>query len=498
MMILKRPLKSIVTHASPVLSRFQKVFIGIAAIGLGVLLGSLFRSSETAELTVSVLGILVVMLIIVNKPLDGVLIWLMFTPFVETVINIPMGAGIPDLEFSRFIIAFLMIFMLARAAIGMFRFARIGLAEVCIVATTIGIMASAPLALDPKGVVQMAITMHFGPLIVYFFAKNLVRNREDLHKLLLAMVILGLAVAVYAIYEHSTGNILFVQKEKGPEAFDTSYTESLQMIRGLLGRASNFARVFTSTIPLAFYLFFESKPVIRKILLVGMLAVQAYGLFLTYNRSSWYALLLSLAIIQFLYPQFRKVFLVIVFVAALTLWVTWEQVSESAVVEERVNSKVSTMEGRESRWTAGYNMWLVKPVRGWGFGHYAEKSGSFRTDGKHGNFAAIENDYLHILVGSGLIGFLPYLIFLLLPLVNSLRLFFRARAPGWSGFVKPEVIAVYWGVMLSFLIGSYSQIQTQPIVKLLPFALAGAVIGTHERWLRGSTVKTVLEDTHDA
>jgi O-antigen ligase len=154
------------------------------------------------------------------------------------------------------------------------------------------------------------------------------------------------------------------------------------------------------------------------------------------------------------------------------------------VVNERVNSKVSTLEGRQARWAAGYNMWLAKPVWGWGFGQYEEQSGRFRTDGMHTNLSAIENDFLHILVGSGLIGFLPYLLFLLIPLVNSLRLFFKARAPDWSGFIEPQIVVVYWAVILSFLIGSYTQIQTRSIVKLLPFALAGAVVGTHERWLR--------------
>ena len=80
---------------------------------------------------------------------------------------------------------------------------------------------------------------------------------------------------------------------------------------------------------------------------------------------------------------------------------------------------------------------------------------------------------------------MPYLLFLLVPLVNSVRLFFKARAPNWSGFIKPETIAVYWVVILAFAIGSYTQIQTQVVVKMIPFVTAGAVVGTHERWLLG-------------
>ncbi len=492
MIALQRPLKSVVRQGLQFLSKLKWILIGTIIIGIGILLGYLIHSPGTAELTISIVVILVVMLIIINNPLNGVLALLMFTPFIETWVNIPMGAGIPDMSFSRFTVAFLAIFMLARAAIGKFHFAPIGLVDVCIIAATLGIMVSAPLSTRPTNVLQTAITMHFIPLALYFFAKNLVQNKDDLHRLFLAIVILGFAAALYAIYEQATGDILFLPKDRSLSDVQRAtgyYGHGLRIIRGLLRSSANFGRVLACTIPITFYLFFENKSIHRKVLLVGMLAVQSYGLFLTYNRTSWYSLLISLFIIQFFYPQFRKVYFVIVLVAAVGLWATWEQVNESTVVQERVNSKVSTLEGREVRWQAGYNMWRVKPIRGWGFGRYQTESGRFRTDGDSRNIQAIENDFLHILVASGLIGFLPYLLFLLTPLINSLRLFFRARVPDWPGFVKPETITIYWAIILSFAMGSYTQIQTEFMVKMIPFVVAGAVVGSHEHLLHGSKHK---------
>ena len=496
MTVLERPLRSAISRELQfTLSKVKGLLIGIAIVGLGMLLGYLVYLPETAELTISVLVVLIVMLIIIHNPLNGILLLLTLTPFIESWVNIPMGAGIPDLSFSRFTVAFLAIFMLARAAIGRFRFARIGLVEICIIATTFGIMVCAPLSVHPKGVLQTAITMHFIPLALYFFAKNLVQNKDDLHKLFLVIAIFGFVAALYAIYEQTTGNILFLPKGKllwVAEYRSGYYGHGLRIIRGLLGGGGDFGRVLGSTIPITFYLFLENKRATRKALLAGMIAAQFYGIFCTYNRTSWYALLLSLFVLQFFYPQFRKVFLVIVLIAVVALWATWAQVNESTVVEERVSSKVSTLEGRQARWQAGFNMWRAKPVRGWGFGRYQTEAGRFRTDGVRKNFGngAIENDYLHILVASGLIGFLPYLLFLLTPLVNGVRLFFRARASGWPGFVKPETMAVYWTIILSFAIGSYTRIQTQALVKMIPFAVAGAVVGSHEGWLRGSRAKT--------
>jgi len=495
MTAFERPLKSTILQRLRFPSKIKGILIGIAITNLGILLGYLLYTPDTAELTISILAILLIMLIIINNPLNGVLALLMLTPFIETWINIPMGAGLPDMSFSRFTVAFLAIFVLARAAIGKFHFAKASLVEICIIATTLGIMVSAPLSVRPKGVLQMAITMHFIPLSLYFFAKNLVRNRDDLHKLFLVITVLGFVAASYAIYEQTTGNILFLEKGESLSYAQHAtgyYGHGLRIIRGLLGSSANFGRVLACTIPITFYLFFENKSASRKVLLMGMIAVQSYGIFLTYNRTSWYSLLISLSIIQFFYPQFRKVYLVIVLIAAVVLWATWDQVNESTVVQERVNSKVSTLEGRDARWQAGYNMWRAKPIRGWGFGRYQTESGRFRTDGDTRNFQAIENDYLHILVGSGLLGFLPYLLFLLIPLLNSLRLFFRTRASDWSGFVKPETVTMYWAIILSFAMGSYAQIQTELVVKMIPFAVAGAVVGSHTHLLHCLQAKNVL------
>jgi O-antigen ligase len=479
-----RSLRSAIISGLDILIEFRFPLIGLVAVGLGVSFSYLIDSSGGAWLLISIIAVVAVLFIVISNPLHGVLVWLFFMVFFESWVEIPMGAGIPDLSFSRFTIAFLSISLLAKAAIGKFRFARIGLAEVCILATPIGIMMAALQSIDPnpKGVIQVSIAMHFTPLVMYFFAKNLVQNRNDLHKVFWAIALLGFVSGTCAVYEYATGNILFVAKDRYIGAL---YRETLniRIIRGVMGSTGNMGRALAACIPVTFYLFLERKKNdIGRILLIVMLIAQFYGIYVAMARAPWYALLLGLFIMQFFYPRFRRLFYVIVFVAAIVLWATWDQVSEGDAAD-RVNDKASTLEGREVRWQAGYNMWRVKPIRGWGFGRYKEESGRFRTDGESRNCSAIENDYLYILVGSGLIGFLPYLTFLLAPLVNSLRLFFKARALDWSGFIKPETLTVYWAVILCLAITSYSAIQTQVVIKLMTFAVVGAVVGTHEHLL---------------
>ena len=492
-MILSRSPKPMITQALHALFRARKVFTGLAIIAFGALLGYLFSlSREANELTISVLVLVTLMVITISRPLNGLLTLLAFHAFVESWIEIPLGAGVPDLSFGRFAIAFLVVFMLAQAAIAKFRFAPISLTDVCIVLVPIGVAISAPLSVNPITVLQEAITIHFGTLSMYFLAKNLVRDKDDLRKLLLVIAIVGLLVSMYVIYEVKTGNVWFVSK--GRQVGHNLYRSDsgIRIIKGLLSTGGN-GRALALAIPITFYLFFEHKKVGWRIFLVGILAVQFYGLLLTYNRTSWYSLLISLFVLQFFYPQFRKVFLALVLVSVMVLWATWDQVNESQAAD-RVNDENSTLEGREERWKAGFNMWKVEPIRGWGTGRYERESGRFRTDGLKKNFRAIENDYLDIMVNSGLIGFLPYLIFLLVPLVSSVRLFLRARSPGWAGSIKPETIAVYWCIMIPFLVGSYTAVQNGDVVKMFTFAVAGAVVGSHEHLLR--ITKTASRQRH--
>jgi O-antigen ligase len=255
------------------------------------------------------------------------------------------------------------------------------------------------------------------------------------------------------------------------------------------------------SVPVTLYLFLEADTHrIPKPLFLVMLLAQFYGIIVAMSRAPWYALLIALFVMQFTYPKFRKLFIIIAFLAAIVLAATWNQVTDSDVAL-RVGDKNSTLEGRQGRWAAGANMWRARPIRGWGFGRYEQESGRFRTDGSKMNLSAVENDYLHILVSAGLIGFLPYAITLLAPLINSLRLLWKMRSPSdssrrdssrrdssrcWTGFIGKETIAVYGAVLICFAITSYTAAADSAGLRLIVFTVAGTVVGTHEHLLRGT------------
>ena len=171
--------------------------------------------------------------------------------------------------------------------------------------------------------------MYLTPLVMYFFAKNLVRDKKDLHKLFLIIALFGFVAGAYAAYEHATGNVLFLPR--GRDVSDRLFREALgiRIIRGLMDGAGNMGRILATAIPLTLYLSLERKKTdLRRIALAGMLVVQFYGIVIAMSRTPWYALLIALFTMQFFYPQFRKAFLVIGVVVAVVIGVTWDQVSQ--------------------------------------------------------------------------------------------------------------------------------------------------------------------------
>lgn len=463
------------------------ILITFLAIGLGVMFGYLSDNTETAQLILSIICILLLLVIIVRAPLLGMIVWLFFMVFIDSWVEIPMGRGIPDLSFSRFAIALLFVFLLAQGAIGKFRFVPLSWSEVFIVLTVAGIASAAPLTpgRGAIGVIQWSITMHFTPLIIYFFAKNLVKNRSDMTWVFMAIALLGFVSGLYTIYEYTTGDVLFLPKDKQAFRFFRGRDENgIRLIVGIMGGSGQMGRALAATIPVTFYLFLERRQLdIRKLFLAFMLVIQFVGIIIPLSRTPWLALILALLVMQFFYPQFRKVFAVIAFVGLIVVWGTWDQVSQTQAAS-RLGTNEESLVGREVRWETGLNMLRARPIRGWGFGRFEDISGRFRTDGSRQNFDAVESDYLHLAVGGGLIALIPYLMFMAILISYSLRLYFKARAPNWQGFIKPETLTVFWAVMICLMVTSYTAKQVQPVIKLMTFAVAGSIVGTHEIYLR--------------
>lgn len=459
----------------------KTLWLALGTTGLGALLG-LAMATSLWELTVSIVGILVQFVVTAVNPLNGLLLWMVSSPFGDLYISISLGASLPDLSPTRFCVVFLLSLLLAQTAIRKRTLVPSTATDVAAVLFMAGLGLS--IINEHSGwykVAQEIFDNYYVPLLVYFFAKNLVSSRRDVDKVLGMVLSFGLYAALYAIYEVQTENILFTRGE----VFFTQYKDSgLHVLRGLLGRSDHFGALFSMVIPVSFYLYIKARTLAKKGLYGIALGVLFIGIFFTYKRTAWIALIAILFLIQWFYPQFRRLFFAILLVFLVVLAVTWNSVSQSVIVTDRINSKVSTVEGRTDGWNAAIALWARQPIFGYGFGTFrtvAEKEGV--------DDAALENEHLSILFGAGLLGFLPYVAWLALLLRDSIRLFRKSRqGEGEKPYVEWELICIFWGVLLAYLINYSASTAGVFPVTMVFYLLIGALVGSQARFLASSRV----------
>ena len=78
---------------------------------------------------------------------------------------------------------------------------------------------------------------------------------------------------------------------------------------------------------------------------------------------------------------------------------------------------------------------------------------------------------------AGLVGFVPFILVLVLLLKTGIRLY-RARAPAL--FVEPDLAAVFLGSLAAYLISLFTVVMNHEFPHTLLFLLAGAVVGSQE------------------
>jgi O-antigen ligase len=313
-------------------------------------------------------------------------------------------------------------------------------------------------------------------MLVYFVAKNLITQRQDVDKVLRAVLFFGVYAALYAIYENQTGNILF----RSDHVTFTQYRDSgLHVLRGLLDRSDHFGALFSMVIPVNFYLYLKAPTRAKKAWYAITLGILFIAIFFTYKRTAWIAIIVSFFIIQLFYKQFRRLFFVLLLVFLVVLGATWNDVSQSEVVTNRINSKSSTVEGRTNGWNAAIGFWARQPLLGYGVGNYATLATKAGVQDD-----ALENAHLDVLFGAGLVGFVPYVAWFACILWDSIRLFRKSRQKKVIRLeVDQDLFVIFWGVLLGYLINYTTTIANVFQVTMVFCLLVGTLVGSQRRFL---------------
>jgi O-antigen ligase len=457
----------LISSSTPFMSSHPAVVVRVFLYALGAaLLGGLLGWGMTtpfhgplATIVFTALGVFITL----RHPLEGLLLALALLPFEDFFyLNIELGTGFPNTNLSRIVIALVFAIVLARKATGRLPERRFTAVDGAMALALIALGLSTLRGFSVMSSLQLFIDRIAAPFMIYYSLAHLVDKRTALERVLWVVILIAFYNAVYGIYTQITGDILFVKD--GVLTGKRYYSENLLIMRGLLDSPHVFGLVFALGVPAAFYLLLKEQRLGRRILVTMMLVTILVGLFLTYKRGAWIATLGNFAVLQFFFPRFRRLFLVLMVVTLGLMWLYRGEIEDSAVVNERINSKVSTLEGRQEIWNEALQAWSEDPV--WGKGP--------RQYQAHSRKGIIESHYLDILVGTGLIGFVPYILVFASLAITGLRLYY-ARGP--NSFVEPDLVAVFLATLVAYLISLYSVVMNHPLPHYILFLLAGAIVG---------------------
>jgi len=457
-------------HRLPKLLKWGLVTLGMG--GLGLALGWLM-TSPAQPAVVSALGITLYLLAIVINPLGGVLLWLVAYPFTETAINVSLGAGIPDLSPTRFCIAFLTTMILAQTTIHKRPFFGFTSTEFFAFLFVLGMGLSALTAVDTTYTLQIILDTYLIPILTYFIVRNLVVDKKALNAFLTALLVIAAYAAIYIIFEQLTGIVLFTDKDLSMA--NVNYTENLRLVQGLFNGPHVFSAIFTMTIPIIFYRLLNVRKLIHRNLYLLLLGLVLVGLYFTYKRASWVAMLVGFLIMLWFYPKFRRLFIALLLLSGLFLAFSGDNVSESAVVNERLTYKWDSANGRTERWEEAWALWRKAPIFGQGFRQFDALA----------KREAVENMYLHILVSAGIVGLIPYLLMVFGIVKDSIAIF-RQSPSDACFFVDRELVVAFWAGYSTYLIKATTGVMLEPITNILIFAFIGALVGSQKRFLHHS------------
>lgn len=446
----------------------RRMLYAVAAALIAWLLGRTL-ATPLVDLIAPLLLVGVCVLFTLKHPLEGLLLALILHPFDNFFyLNIDLGEGVPDINLLRVIVIVTTTLILARAAIGRLPGLRFSWLDVCLALGAAGLGLSSLRGTSLSADFQWFFDMYLTPFLIYYIVKTLTVERVALERVLWTIAIIGAYNGLYGIYTQTTGNIWFVSEEGlGP----IMYSTSLRHMQGLLGMPHIFGLVFALAIPIDFYLLIKARTPIMKMLCTLLLAITLGGLFFTYKRTAWIAAMSSLLTAQFFFPRFRRLFLILIVLAGAAIVFYGDQISESAVVTERINYNAATFNGRLGLWDTALAYWQQAPILGYGSGGFFARSG----------LRIIESHYLLILVDAGLAGFLPCALIFIAIVAQSIRLY-RARAPGI--FVEPDLVAVFWGSTIAYLVSLTTVVMNHQLPHAMYFLLVGAVVGSQEQFLR--------------
>lgn len=305
-------------------------------------------------------------------------------------------------------------------------------------------------------------TIFLSLFLGFSFIKNLSEFKILTNTLLLSSFIPG-AVGIYQIFTKS----YYV-----PNIFDPDF--SYTRIQG----------TFFHPNPYSFYLFFilfisilyleNKKEFLKgftnflksKALLFGLISIFLILIVFTFTRSVWFAL----GIFLFLYSLFfRKEFLFFISFFSILSYIFIPGIQER--IKDILENPFNSLFWRIVLWKDVLLLYLQKPIFGWGVGSSNALIEFFRPPNLGSTY--VHNDYLKILVESGIIGLFLYILIFVYLFKFLIVSYFKLRS---KTFYKSLILITLFFLFSIFIISFFDNVLRVTAFQLSFWGFMGAFI----------------------
>ncbi len=230
----------------------------------------------------------------------------------------------------------------------------------------------------------------------YVLVYNIVKTEDDAKKLLMVIVLATLIPMLIGYYQFFT--------ESGGKAMGGV----MNRVKGTLGFANSYGIYLALSLNAAIILLLHPRMQIKKYYVIAFVASILISSVISLNRGTWIALSFAIVIASLFYIKKIRIRWIVLATLAMTIMFSSVVINRFQQLEDPGYSKINTFERRLSYWGATWEFVPEHPIIGWGIGT-AEQVMLNRFDVAD----VTHNDYLRLLLETGVLGLGAYLIFLL-------------------------------------------------------------------------------------
>jgi putative inorganic carbon (HCO3(-)) transporter len=332
---------------------------------------------------------------------------------------------------------------------------------ICILLYLIWMLITCVTSSMPLVSFKLFLTRLWYILPIFFMGVLIFKSKKNIYKFVLVYCIPLSAVICYTIVRHSN---YFFDKHSAHYMMSPFFNDH-----------TSYGAVIAFFIPLLIsVLWVKRKHFVMNIFLLAIISVFIIGLILSFTRAAWISLVLASFFILLLKLKINRKFLF--FIPSFILFIFFlfqnpildtlqrnKQDSSDNLIEHftsisNISTDASNME-RINRWKCAINMFLEKPVFGWGPGTYQFQYAPFQLyndktiiSSNQGDMGNAHSEYLGPLAESGVLGLLFFSLLVLVVILRAIYLYDTLE----NHHLKTLLLAIIAALLSYFIHGAFN------------------------------------------